>query len=577
MLTLLIDSQPVTLPEDFTLEIHRENPLFFRSGDYTYDIELSLLDPDNRRLYDHIDRIQHTTSISHRSAVLIEGDTVLLNGTEAILEKTGDTVKIQILAGNAELNYLTGDETRIRSLNFGTVPTPTAAGALAIANNTFPQSNHVFPPAIKKYNFEEDTASEFINELDSVYDDTIAYKDDPDQLRPMPFFLYILETFIRLMGYTLTSNPYRNIDKWKRLLIIHGYDTLEYAKMLPDWTTAEFVEEVEKFLNCIILVDPITKECQLVSIPDFYASKPIAYIDNIVDDFDIAFDANDDHFFITYENLSYKLPSGTYWKYARLSKDVWELCTKVSGTPSTVDPSQVEDTDAFIVYDDISHLLFFVCYDTHRSISRYIFREVQQYRDYIRNPNSPKVEFRIIPCELHSQIYMEIAFGRTYALYPYPAFFEQTEQVGLHEAITGGVSDSASDIMQVAFYTGIMPFFLENGGSTSRQVSPQCFCNRCSINDERYSTTILDQYVPGAQNMNLSFHGTHGRVAEDFQSNYSIDTTHKLTIRFISDKYIDPVSIFQIQNKRYACRELKYTFKNGQRSNIVEGIFYPIS
>ena len=77
--------------------------------------------------------------------------------------------------------------------------------------------------------------------------------------------------------------------------------------------------------------------------------------------------------------------------------------------------------------------------------------------------------------------------------------------------------------------------------------------------------------------MNLRFQSQYGRAAQDFTSPYSIDTTHKRTIRFISDKYIDPVSIFQIQNKRYACRELKYTFKNGQRSNIVEGIFYPIS
>ena len=80
--------------------------------------------------------------------------------------------------------------------------------------------------------------------------------------------------------------------------------------MLPDWTTAKFVQEVEKFLNCIILIDPLTKGCQIIPIPDYYSNNPVTYIpdDAILDDFDIAFDADEDHFFISYENLSYNLP-----------------------------------------------------------------------------------------------------------------------------------------------------------------------------------------------------------------------------------------------------------------------------
>ena len=584
MLTLLIDSQPVTLPEGFTFEIHRENPLFFRSGDYTYDIELSLLDPDNRRLYDHIDRIQHTTSISHRSAVLIEGDTVLMRGTEAVLEKTGDTVKIQIVAGNAELNYLTGDETRIRSLNFGTVPTPTTAIAEDVAYKIFPESNYVFPTILKKYDFEnaDDTHNELINKLSSTLTSRDIAYDSDSELYPMPYFMYILEKFVRLMGYTLTSNPYRDTSKWARLLIIHGYETLEYAKMLPDWTTAKFVQEVEKFLNCIILIDPLTKGCQIIPIPDYYSNNPVTYIpdDAILDDFDIAFDADEDHFFISYENLSYNLPSGAYWKYARLSAEVKELCgNPVYGNTSLITPSE-DNANKFIIYYDSapSHDLYFVCFDRGEDggVYRYIFQEVDQFRDLIRNPSLEPVSFDIIPSEIHTIRVTDYTSSYAYALIPYPVFYENTEALGFQDAVTNGIKDSASNIMQVAFYGGVLPCYSRQGEIGTTHRSPQCFCNNASINDTLGVFQIRGTDIPGANSMNLRFQSQYGRAAQDFTSPYSIDTTHKRTIRFISDKYIDPVSIFQIQNKRYACRELKYTFKNGQRSNIVEGIFYPI-
>lgn len=585
MLTLLIDSKPVTLPEGFTFEIHRENPLFFRSGDYTYDIELSLANPENRRLYDHIDRIQHIASLSPRTAVLIEDNTVLMKGTEAVLEKTGDAVKIQILAGNAELNYLTGDETRIRSLNFGTVPTPTTAIAEDVAFKIFPESNYVFPTILKKYDFAnaDDAHHELINKLSSTLTSRdIAY--DPDsELYPMPFFMHILEKFVQLMGYTLTLNPYRDSPKWARLLVIHGYETLEYAKMLPDWTTAKFVQEVEKFLNCIILIDPLTKDCQIIPIPDYYSNKPVTYIedDAILDDFDIAFDADEDHFFISYENLSYNLPSGAYWKYARLSAEVKELCGyPVQGNTSLITPSEA-NANKFIIYYDAapSHDLYFVCFDrnTGTGSSRYIFQEVDQFRDLIRNPSLDPVSFDIIPSEIHTVRVTDYTSTYAYALIPYPVFYENTEALGFQDAVTNGIKDSASSIMQVAFYGGVLPCYSRQGEIGTVHRSPQCFCNNASINDTLGVFQIRETDIPGANSMNLRFQSQYGRVAQDFTSPYSIDTTHKRTIRFLSNKYIDPVSIFQIQNKRYACRELKYTFKNGQRSNIVEGIFYPIS
>ena len=113
------------LPSTLGFELIRENPFFARRGDYTYDIDISLRDPHNRAIYDHIDRLTRAGRPQNRRARLYCDGHVICDGTEVILKKEGDNVKIQILAGNSELNILTADENlRIRDMDFGSFTEP---------------------------------------------------------------------------------------------------------------------------------------------------------------------------------------------------------------------------------------------------------------------------------------------------------------------------------------------------------------------------------------------------------------------------------------------------------------------
>ena len=85
MTNLYINGVAVVLPSGFSISVKQENAFFTKNGEYTYDIELSLQDPVNARLYGFLNRLNTTERPeTKRKAVLVADNRVYLNGTEII-------------------------------------------------------------------------------------------------------------------------------------------------------------------------------------------------------------------------------------------------------------------------------------------------------------------------------------------------------------------------------------------------------------------------------------------------------------------------------------------------------------
>lgn len=110
MIKLLIDGHEAHLAADVSLEIYDRNPFFTSEGQHTLDIELSLSDAQNAWLFSAMHRIDVNSRPKDRQAVLYCESGVLISGTEVVLEISDCTVKIQIVAGNSEFNYVTGKD-----------------------------------------------------------------------------------------------------------------------------------------------------------------------------------------------------------------------------------------------------------------------------------------------------------------------------------------------------------------------------------------------------------------------------------------------------------------------------------
>ena len=127
MTELIIDGVSAVLSKDFSIQVKRENPLFTKNGEYTYDITLPLDNPTNAELYKHLNRLNSTQPVStDRRAVLVADNRVYCNGTEVITGWTEDTVSVQIASGNSELNWFIGADLFISALEMKQTIVPTA-------------------------------------------------------------------------------------------------------------------------------------------------------------------------------------------------------------------------------------------------------------------------------------------------------------------------------------------------------------------------------------------------------------------------------------------------------------------
>ncbi len=582
------------LSADLSFDVVRENPLFNRRGDYTYDIDISLRDPHNRAIYQHIDRLTAASRPKNRHARLLCDGHIVAEGTEVILKKEADTLKIQILAGNSEMNYLTADENlRIREMDFGSISGMTPGLAGLNVNKIYPEVNHTFPVLFGDWKDDDGNTSEvWRNKIkQSCTGPTMQYADgNNDLLHPCPFLLFYVEKFIKLLGYTISRNELLEEEKWRRLIILHGYDTLDYAKMLPDWTAAQFLDEIEKFFNCVFLVDYLGKQVQIITATDSVINNSITEIaiEDILDEFSSEYEKDDIKFLHSYKKVGYKKQSNDFWRLAALDKDVKNLCNTVEFSG---DIDAINDGD-FRIFHDISRDVNFVCIraTVDSDGNRHVWTRdlvVDQFADY-GNDDEGLTEFAIIPAETRLR---SVSILNASPLFPVGRIsqLELKDNDDFPSVLTGGMkADQTTDNLQVAFYAGVIrgksPVYDsgEEGGLENNGYRPTCFNYRYMIHFLAVSHhqlpfifDIADNILEGAGEMTLELGSTRGRIANDLSLSKPVDLTTPYTIRFRSSVMLDPTTPFLIHGRLFVCQQLKYTYADGRQNLIVEGIFFP--
>ncbi|MBO4906214.1 MAG: hypothetical protein J5486_04145 [Bacteroidaceae bacterium] len=565
------------LRNDLAFEMLRENPLFTLRGDYTYDIDISLRDPHNRAIYQHIDRLTATSRPQNRRARLICDGRVVCDGTEVILKLEGDTLKVQILAGNSEMNYLTADDNlRIREMDFGTIPKPTTAKAQEVANKCYPDADYVFPVIYKNDEWGLN------NDISHSDGDTPVYPEDAT-LWPQPFVLYYVEKFITLLGFSVGRNALLQDNRWKRLVLISGYETLEYAKMLPDWSASEFLENIEQFFNCILVVNHLTKVVDIYNLQNWYARQTAIELEDAIieDEFEREYDNASSVFRNNYRNVSYVLPGGDYWKYAHLNEEVEKHCQHISARPQ--EAAQIGDVTWKVFTDPDYGFQFIRLREETEGGYRVYSKMVNQFAPYITDSGADNTEMKIVPAEIHLDYIQIYAPGDNpafpnygYSLSARPQYYEQADSTDFQAAVINGINDNAGSVMQVAFYAGMLGVRVPSLGGTAYFTDykrPMCFAQRYYL--EFGFMTLTEEEVPGFSTMTMELNGEYGQAASDFSQKDYVDTNQQHTIRFRTAAMLDPTLQYLIHGRLFVCQQLKYRFADGRQYPIVEGVFYP--
>ena len=569
MTRLFIDGQEVVLSENFELELITENPYFTRNGEYTYDIDIDLRDAHNRSIYQNINRSDVTKGIKNRKATLMSGALEIISGMEVILSIENYTAKIQIVAGNSQLNYEGGD-TNIRSMLLDGISMSSQEAVNTLFGN-FPEYKVVYPPIV---NYTESNGDMSILNNVQVGED-ISFTD-VENISPQYYLLYVIENLITKLGFTKGVNELEDDPVWSRLFIVNPYKDSILQELLPDWTINEFIEQIELFLDCIISIDKVNGRFNIISLNKYFENQDIVYLDNVIDDsVEKTFDVDTNYAF-AYKYVSYDLPSDKYYNYLKLKDGVRENCSIVSSPEWDDFQTQYEQyySGPYILHSDDYGLDYVV---TDYSVSGETKKGliiVDRFKDAGDLDSRDKSSFQIVPAEIEKISIYSVTGGR-YLIGP--AVKKLKTDPGsnaINDLINSSeVKSDIPDKLYVGIYYGIQKAL--NRGPNE---FPGEYWDKMPMgSNDRYfiqepTTLGGNQAILTLPDYTITLDGDNGLFNRIYKNKREIDTSVEYTFQFLTNTVYKLDRIFVIRNKRYYCKEIRYKITPKGMDKIAEGV-----
>jgi hypothetical protein len=607
MTRLYIDGTAVSLPEDFKASVTEENPFVTKKGEYTYNIGLSLLDPINAELYKHKNRLNNNTEdISSRTAILIIDDEIKIAGTEIILQYTDSIVQIQIAAGNSALNYEFSENKKIWENDFGTITIPSAAAAHSLLNSCYPAVICNYPPYIVMEDSAEtdntNTYTSIVNMWKSMHssDPEVYQNTDPEvytSLYPCPYLLHYIVTFLELKGFSLRNNVLLSDDRVRKMLVINGKKTLTLSELLPDWTEKTFVDEVQKLFNVRIIIDTKRGVADIVRDAEEVTSSSIITLEKVIKSFEQNIETSNNATF-NYKNVSYELPSKTYFNYQKFAENVSSYLEIEEYATFSALKSSISVSEATWGYDIINRRVYHtIDDDRYYMIDRlrygssnyfYFFRNINVFANNVIDDSASEETLKITPVRLHTAIWQEAYIYDVdidfFYQYPWPSDMPTKYQAkNRNEIIEEGGTTWRPSYLEVFVFLGLKTFsytsILSNLITVNLPVS--CTDDRAEIFgiqirsiSESMWEAIRSSWFD--KNYSLRLKGTGG-VAAAYYTLKQYDELKPTTIYFVRQQNFDVKSDFVINNKKYLCEKIEYDVdKTGYASDIIKGTFYPL-
>lgn len=571
MTRLFIDGQEVVLSENFELELITENPYFTRNGEYTYDIDIDLRDAHNRSIYQNINRSDVTKGIKNRKATLMSGALEIISGMEVVLSIENYTAKIQIVAGNSQLNYEGGD-TNIRSMLLDGISMSSQEAVNTLFGN-FPEYKVVYPPIV---NYTESNGDMSILNNVQVGED-ISFTD-VENISPQYYLLYVVENLITKLGFTKGVNELEDDPVWSRLFIVNPYKDSILQELLPDWTINEFIEQIELFLDCIISIDKVNGRFNIISLNKYFENQDIVYLDNVIDDsVEKTFDVDTNYAF-AYKYVSYDLPSDKYYNCLKLKDGVRENCSIVSSPEWDDFQTQYEQyySGPYILHSDDYGLDYVV---TDYSVSGETKKGliiVDRFKDAGDLDSRDKSSFQIVPAEIEKISIYSVTGGR-YLIGP--AVKKLKTDPGsnaINDLINSSeVKSDIPDKLYVGIYYGIQKAL--NRGPNE---FPGEYWDKMPMgSNDRYfiqepTTLGGNQAILTLPDYTITLDGDNGLFNRIYKNKREIDTSVEYTFQFLTNTVYKLDRIFVIRNKRYYCKEIRYKITPKGMDKIAEGVFY---
>lgn len=585
MTELFIDNKPVMLPAGLDLKVKQQNPLITKNGTFTLDLTLSLQERNNSILYKHIERLQSAAAFDKRSALLISNGHIIINGTEAYLSNTNEEVKIQLLSGNSELNYFIGADVYISSLDLGK--------ETDLSNEQF---NRAIRSSFPNYNFTcpmvkiGDTIYNRYYESDWMNTEGFIYNFSNRTIQP--YLLAMIEKVLTALGYIITQNEVANDNFLSRIFILNKDTSGEYNKILPGWTVKEFLEECEKLMNIIFVIDDKDRSVRILCASSRNDTGTYT-INNVLDSFErITVDENPR---ISYVNVNYDFPSSTEYKYQDIEDNIMntaniievknysELMNKFTDSDGaflgdelieeqlqTLNIWHVKDTDSYYIPEKkktkVENLPGTLPGDFN---TKAYLLKVNTYKRYESDKDKDYLTLSFFPCTFTRMSYasrtgpIQLTFSTSIPYLPSTKDSDdESESKTIKQLIEKGITDFDKNKIQVAFCA----FYPNTGGSN----------NYIAFTDYTPAHGFYKRDISILDIGSFRLKGKGGMVQRYFQPNQNIDASKEYTIKFIANTMPNIQAQFILNNKLFICKELEYRIMNEGIHPEITGTFYEV-
>ena len=570
MTQLLIAGVEVTLPQNFTVTVKRENSFFTKNGEYTYDCTLRLDNPINRTLYGFLQRLNKTDQLdTKRTAVLIADGHVYARGTEIITRWTQESVTIQIVSGESELNYFIGQDQKIEELDLGEIETIVT---LISPTDSFPDVEFCLPTIRSQSGYVYNRYVRGHVMAGRRTGNTIIPGSD---LRPQPYLCALLRRLMEALGYTVTENHLEN-TQFKNLFLVNTIFTTEYAKMLPGWTVKDFLTEVERLTGVVFITDNLNKTCAILLKTQFYANARQFTVRNVVDAYEAESQDDDSREAeFTTSDVSYDMPDGYWSKIVQLPEGYLEAADIEEFDFVNIDTAI---SDFKKVYKDRVTGRYYIKVSREYEVQQQnttatdTFRiELNQYGNLDREDTDSTLELKIVPAPMAwlGMVGCEVVdIGTSDG---YKSFGEESAQTEESTESEGAEGDIRSFEKKEAAAIDLYCAF--HNGSVLGNNTPVAYTDAYHALIQALLYPMIVDAILGPEgslrlkDLNDSY----------YQGGYEIDTRHAITFETYDPNVIDPRQVYVIRNRRYVVRDIEETITTEGRQKKWKLTCYPIT
>ena len=576
---LYLDGTQVHPDGNQSIKLTKENPYFTQSDSYTLDVTLPMEIFENRVFFNNINRIERTKSADRMTCRLEVDNRLLLAGSAKVTQVTERDVKVQLLGGNSEVNFLGEDETKyIDNLSLGTVQTEQRPGQSA-----------------SYYDYWVDTGIKV--KESHIYNET----NEGDVIRFHFGLIDVAKQIFTVMGFTVTECGIEK-EPWTDLYIASAKNTRDVAHTLPHWSLRTFIDEFCKFFNVSVIINQEHRTVAIKDNPTFFSRYDREEIEP-VDEYSVEMNEDSDAHALASDNLRFDMSESEHHDYDVIADNVRENAATEEFTSRTAaynawTAATEKDKKGKIYKCPVGRFTGWV--HDHSDIGGeeevLQFTQVDVFAPLVRNEDTAnETELKICPVA-YGEIEKEYSFrGTTRWKYHLPSMENPTGDDIQRKSVRGSRSSSGSsgdddeeatiqeyilgeadiekadkeDRLQVMFIDGIeQPYFYWDEKFGDREGTWLTGFTDYQFKKNHKGT----MHKPWSLSLNKC-EATY-YLGQLHENGFSFNLGAKLCIKFLSEQMPDPTKVFAIRNKLYGCEKIEAQIDSQGMQRLMTGYFY---